>query len=315
MKLFRVFALFATRLSGVFFSALCVATTTMLGLPAAVAAPASNQAAAAEPLLMGFQFGLAAENQQSLHVIGQTLSELVGSSLNRKVIWTADFTLRAAQSTLGGKPYAFAFVKPPNLTASLLAKGWQLVVSGKDTLHFGTDLIAQPCPQQRGKILVGGSTMSILGLPPTMPQRCIDPAEVWTSASAVLLAPQAGSLVDQVAQKLWREHSPRLPAIVHVKTQNAVTGLMRDMHVAAIGVVTPVVSKQWLAEGGVLLQHQPMPMWAVLAAPDVPAETVSKVRAALLGPESAQANKALGLAGWEVGSPRAYADFLKWLNG
>lgn len=314
MKVCRVFTLCTTRLSGVFWAALCVALAVLSALPAAVAAPASTQAAAAEPLLMGFQFGLAAENQQSLHVMGQTLSELVGSSLNRKVIWTPDFTLRAAQSAPGGRPYTFAFVKPPNLTAELLAHGWQLVASGKDTLHFGTDLIAQPCPQQRGKILVGGSTMSILGLPPTMPQRCIDPAEVWSSPSAVLLAPQAGSLVDQIAQKLWREHTAHLPVIVHVKTQNAVTGLMRDMHVAAIGVVTPVVSKQWLAEGGVLLQHQPMPMWAVLAAPDVPAETVGKVRAALLGPESAQANKALGLAGWEAGNAKAYADFLKWLK-
>ena len=41
---------------------------------------------------------------------------------------------------------------------------------------------------------------------------------------------------------------------------------------------------------------------------------MAKVRADLLGAASERANKALGLTGWEVGSPKAYADFLKWLK-
>ncbi|OZB68684.1 MAG: hypothetical protein B7X36_15045, partial [Thiomonas sp. 14-64-326] len=233
----------------------------------AEAAPTPAVASAA-PLLMGFQFGLAAENQQALNVIGQTLSDVVSNAVNRKVLWLPNFDLKTAEASSDASRYSFAFVKPPNLTAALLAKGWQLVAVGKDTMHFGTDLIARQCPNQAGKILVGGG---------------------------------------MIAQKLWLGHAKQLPKVVYVKTQNAVTGLMRDMQVAAIGVVTPVVSKQWLAEGGVLLQHQPMPMWAVLAAPGVPEDSVTKVRADLLGAASDRANKALGLTGWEVGSPKAYA--------
>lgn len=263
---------------------------------------------------MGFQFGLAAENQQVLHVMGQTLSDVVSNAVSRKVLWEPDFKLQSAEEKSDATQYSFAFVKPPNLTAALLAKGWQLVAVGKDTMHFGTDLIAQPCPNQPGKILLGGGSLSILGLSATTPQTCVTPDQVWSSPAAVLLAPQAGSLVDMMAEKLWREHAKQLPKTVHVKTQNAVTGLMREMHVAAIGVVTPVVSKQWLKDGGVLLQHQPMPMWAVLAAPGVSADSVAKVRADLLGAGSERANKALGITGWEVGSPKAYADFLKWLK-
>jgi len=263
---------------------------------------------------MGFQFGLAAKNQQALHVMGQTLSDVVSNAVSRKVLWEPDFKLQSAEEKSDATQYSFAFVKPPNLTAALLAKGWQLVAVGKDTMHFGTDLIAQPCPNQPGKILLGGGSLSILGLSATTPQTCVTPDQVWNSPAAVLLAPQAGSLVDMVAQKLWREHGKQLPNTVHVKTQNAVTGLMREMHVAAIGVVTPVVSEQWLKDGGVLLLHQPMPMWAVLAAPSVSADSVAKVRAELLGAGSERANKVLGITGWEVGSPKAYADFLKWLK-
>ncbi|CQR41723.1 MAG: hypothetical protein PHO55_04625 [Thiomonas arsenitoxydans] len=279
----------------------------------AEAAPTPAVASAA-PLLMGFQFGLAVENHQALNVIGQALSDVVSNAVNRKVLWLPNFNLKTAEASSDASRYSFAFVKPPNLTAALLAKGWQLVAVGKDTMHFGTDLIARQCPNQAGKILVGGGSLSVLGLSTAVPETCISPDEAWSSPSAVLLAPQKGSLVDMIAQKLWLGHAKQLPKVVYVKTQNAVTGLMRDMQVAAIGVVTPVVSKQWLAEGGVLLQHQPMPMWAVLAAPSVPEDSVAKVRADLLGAASERANKALGLTGWEVGSPKAYADFLKWLK-
>jgi hypothetical protein len=299
-----------------FFGAILATGMFCTGLATRQAPAAPTQTTASTtPLLMGFQFGLNSENHQILNVIGQSLSDVVGSAVNRKVLWEPNFNLKSAETKTDAAQYSFAFVKPPNLTAALLAKGWQLVASGKDTMHFGTDLIAQKCPQEPGKILIGGSTLSILGLSTSAPQVCVTPDQVWTSPSAVLLAPQEGSLVDLIAQKLWREHAKQLPRTVHVKTQNAVTGLMRDMHVAAIGVVTPVVSKKWLQDGGVLLQHQPMPMWAVLAAPGVSADAVSKVRADLLGPASERANRALGITGWEVGSPKAYADFLKWLKG
>lgn len=274
------------------------------------------QTAQQPSMLMGFNFGLAVGNQQNQFVIGQNLSTLVGSAVNRKVIWQGSFNLAKLTPTTadGALHYSFAFVKPPNLTAALLAKGWHLVAVGTDTIHFGTDLIARACPGQPGKVLLGGSTLNILGLAAVPKQTCVTPEQVWNSPSAVMLAPKEGSLVDQVAQKMWREHGAPPQHISRVQTQNAVVGLMRDMQVAAVGVVTPVVAKAWADKGGIVLAHQPMPFWAVIAAPNVSEQQVQAVRKALLGPSASTVNSALHIPGWEPGDPKSYADFLKWLK-
>ena len=266
-------------------------------------------------LLLGVQNGLANENQVAMDNAAQTLADVIGAAAGRKVIWEAHFSAKdAAPQTSGSSHYDFAFVKPPNLTALLLTKGWKLVATAKDPVGFGTDLIAQPCPGKPGQVLLGGPGLSILGLSEAQPATCATSATVWNSPAAVLLIPAKGSLVDKMASKLWLQHASALPKIVHVGTQNAVTGLMQDMHAPAIGVVTPLVSKKWVAGGGVLLQHQPMPFWAVLAAPDTPPDMVGKVGAALLSPAADRANKALHIPGWNAGDPKPYIAFLQWLN-
>lgn len=280
-------------------------------------APNTQQKAVQQTVLLGLNFGLAVGNQQEQYVAAQKLTSLVGSAVQRKVIWESGFNLAKLQTAGrdGTPPYRFAFVKPPNLTAALLAKGWHLVAVGQNTLHFGTDLIAQSCPGQAGKVLLGGSSLSILGMSALPPQVCVPADRVWRSPSAIMLAPKQGSLVDLVAQKIWREQGGSLPRISRVKTQNAVISLMRDMHVAAVGVVTPVVAKAWAAQGGVVLAHRPMPFWALVAAPDVPQQQVQAVRSALLGASASEVNHALRIPGWEAGDPQQYADFLKWLEG
>lgn len=276
-------------------------------------APATTQQSA----LLGLNLGLAVGNQQDQFVVAQKLAALIGKAAQRKIIWETGFNLAKLKTagSNGALPFSFAFVKPPNLTAALLAKGWRLVAVGQNTLHFGTDLIAQSCPGQPGKVLLGGSSLSILGMNALPAQVCVSPAQVWQSPSAVMLAPQQGSLVDLVAQKIWREHGGLPRHISRVNTQNAVIGLMRDLHVAAVGVVTPVVSKAWADQGGIVLAHQPMPFWALMAAPDVPVQQIEAVRSALLGGSASEVNRALHIPGWEVGDAKPYADFLKWLKG
>jgi hypothetical protein len=270
---------------------------------------------AAAPMLLGIQNGLVKENSVRTDNMFQALADLVGTAAGRKVIWEANVTAKQAAPSPQGHAYDFVFSKPPNLTALLLSNGWQLVAVAKSPVEFGTDFIAQACPGKPGEVLLGGPSLSFLGIVQNIPQTCVKPADVWTSPAAVVLAPDKGSLVDQMAQRMWRERSGGKPGqFIYAHYQNAVTNFMQFTHAAVIGAVTPLVSKKWKADGGMVLAHQPMPFWAMLAAPTTSAAAVDKVRASLLGSGSSGVNKMLNIPGWETGDPKPYAALMLWLR-
>lgn len=279
----------------------------------AIAAPSTRAAAKSAPLTLGINNGLLYGNQMEIQSIGIPFAELLDKATGQRATWNGDFNAKTAQSATPGEAFDFAFIKPPALTAQLLAKGWHLVAVAKDPIGFGTDLIAQPCPGKPGQVALGGQSLAILALNKQISATCVPADKVWSSPSAVLLSVE-NSLVEHVGQKMWKEHSAVPPRLAQVQSQDAVVGLMRDMHVAVVGAVTPVFSKKWVASGGVLLQHQPMPFWAVLAAPDTSSDQIAAVRSALMGGASERLNRTLKIPGWEAGSPKAYADFLKWLK-
>ncbi len=284
----------------------------LLGLiPVAHAAPAP----ASPTLMLGIQNGLVQENAVALGNTAQEFADVIGAAAGRKVIWEANYSKAdAGKQTAEGSHFDFVFSKPPNLSAALLSKGWQLVAMAKSPVEFGTDFIAQPCPGKPDEVLLGGPTLAMFGLTNAPPATCVGVADVWKSPAALLLTPTKGSLVDKVSTKLWLQRAGTPPKTIYVDYQNAVTGFMQTTHAAVIGAVTPLVSKKWKAEGGIVLAHQSMPFWALLAAPDTPAATVSKVRAAMLGNVSDRLNTMLHIPGWEVGSPKPYAEFMQWLN-
>ncbi len=284
----------------------------LLGLtPAAHAAPAP----ASSTLMLGIQNGLVQENAVALSNTAQELADVIGTAAGRKVIWESNYSKAdAGKQAAEGSHFDFVFSKPPNLSAALLSKGWQLVATATSPVEFGTDFIAQPCPGKPGEVLLGGPTLAIFGLAHMPPATCVAEADVWKSPAALLLTPSKGSLVDKVSTKLWLQRAKTPPRTIYVDYQNAVTGFMQTTHAAVIGAVTPLVSKKWKAEGGIVLAHQAMPFWALLAAPGTPPATVDKVRAAMLGQASDRLNAMLHIPGWETGSPKPYAEFMQWLK-
>ena len=286
----------------------CAALAAAL-LPALAAA--ATPPAAAGTQLLRIQNGLVQENEVALADGAQALADTIGRATGQRTLWVAHDALGPA---LVQQPAAYALIKPPSISAKLLAKGWQLVAVALPPHGFGTDFIAQPCPGHPGSVLLGGPSLSTLGVSTSEPARCVPQSGVWTSGAAMLLVPAKGSLVDRVAAKMWRMHASKLPPTVHVQYQNAVTDFMRITHAAVIGVVTPLVSAQWRAQGGVVLAHQEMPFWTVLAAPSVAPQRVAAVRAALLASSASGLDRALHVAGWKAGDPQVYADFLHWLK-
>ena len=281
-----------------------------LALGSALLASPVRAATPAAPLLLQVRNGLVQENEVALSNGAQALADTIDRATGRRTLWVAHDALGP---TLARQQPDYAFVKPPSISARLLAKGWQLVAVALPPHGFGVDFIAQPCPGHAGQVLLGGPTLSTLGVAASAPASCVPAGQVWNSPAAVLLAPARGSLVDKVAAKLWRMHGRALPRTVHVQYQNAVTDFMQLSHAAVVGAVTPLVSAQWRAHGGVVLAHQEMPFWTLLAAPGVAPDQVAKVRAALLAPDSQAMNRTLHVAGWKPGDPQVYADFLHWL--
>lgn len=282
-------------------------------LSPAIAAPSATVTVKSAPLILGINNGLLYGNQIEIESIGIPFAELLEKTTGQKVTWNGAFDAKTAGSSKPGESFDFAFVKSPLLTAELLPKGWHLVAVARDPVGFGTDLIAQACPGKPGQVALGGESLAILALNKQIPATCVPADKVWSSASAVLLSVETG-LVEQVGKKMWKAHSASLPELAQVRSQNAVVGLMQDMHVAVIGAVTPVFSKKWVASGGMLLQHQPMPFWAVVAAPGTSPDQINAVRAALTSSASDRLDRVLKIPGWEVGSPKTYADFLQWLK-
>ncbi len=272
------------------------------------AAPAP--AAGTGSQLLRVQNGLVQENEVAVANGAQALADVITHATGKRTLWVAH---DAVGSALAAQPADYAFVKPPSASAKLLAKGWHLLAVAQAPHGFGVDFIAQPCPGHAAEVLLGGPTLSTLGVAASGPAKCVSLRDVWSAPGAVLLAPAKGSVVDKVAAKLWLQHASKLPPTVHVQYQNAVTDFMQVTHAAVIGVVTPLVSAKWRAAGGVVLAHQEMPFWTVLAAPSVSADQVAKVRAALLSPQARPLDRVLHVAGWVAGDPQAYADFMHWL--
>jgi hypothetical protein len=266
-------------------------------------------------LLLGMQNGLVKHDAVAVNNAAQALADFIGNAAGRRVTWEANYTLADASKPAGqGGHFDFVFSRPPNLTGGLLIKGWQLVAVAQTSMEFGIDLIAQACPGKPGQVLLGGPTLEVMGVNDPAPFTCVPVAQVWKSPAAILLTPARGSLVETVARKMWLEHAASTPRMIDAKYQNAVSDFMRFTHACVIGAVTTYVSKNWEAEGGLVLAHQAMPFVAILAAPGTPADTVGKVRAALVGPDAAGVDKKLGLPGWKAGSPKPYVAFMQWLK-
>ncbi len=279
---------------------------TCLGWTTAWAAPAPTGV-----LRLGVNNGVAQSSASylSLSNASQALADLIGTVSGQKVYWSDGFNGQPTQ----GYRIDFAFSRPPELSAKLISRGWQLVAAVRDDHGFGTDLIANPCPGKPGQVALGGETLSLINLPANIAPTCVPVDQVWKSSAAVLLTPGPQAPVTKLARQLWGQHGQ--PAhIVNVQGRDAVVGLLGMMKVNAVGAVPSVLSAKWKAQGGLVLAHEPMPFWALLAAPDVPADLVAKVRAALLGPQSDSVNQLLGIKAWTPGNTADYLSFLKRLE-
>lgn len=283
--------------------------------PCSAAKPEAHAAADAAPLRLGIHNGLINANAFTVDRHAQAASDWIGGVLHRKVIYQVNYgTGQITQALLRPGAFDLAIVRPADLTAKLLQQGWTLIAMAHQSGQ-GVDFIAQPCPDQPAKVLLGGSSLAMLGTGQSASRVCVPAAAAWTAPQARFLTAAKGSLIDQVTRKVVQDHGGQSQAVVNTSTLDVAAGFLQTMHVAAIGAVSPFVSKAWVKQGGVLIFHQPMPPLALLAAPGTSADTVTTLRAAVLDAQgSAALSRALQIPKWDAPDPQVYAAFIQWLH-
>ncbi len=282
---------------------------------AALAALPARAAAPDAPLRLGIHNGLVGTGSLEVDQMSQTVANQLGKMLARRVEYQVNYgSASIAQSLLQPGHFDLALVRPPNLTAALLRKGWSLVANGRDP-EQGVDFIAQPCPGNPGQALVGGQSLLLLRIDNPPKQTCVPSAAIWKAPEVRFLTAAKGSLVDLVTRRVIQDHGGDPSRVLNTGTQSTVPDFMLTMHAAIIGAVSPHVAGQWGAKGGLVVLHQPMPPLALLAAPDMPADAVAALRAGLRDTDAASAiSRALAIAGWDAADPKPYQAFMKWLQ-
>ena len=285
-----------------------LALATLAALPARAAAPDA-------PLRLGIHNGLVGSGALEVNRMSQTIATQLGKMAARRVEYQVNYgSASIAKSLLQPGHFDLALVRPPNLVAALVHKGWTLVANGDDP-EQGVDFIAQPCPGKPGQALVGGPTLMLLKVADPPEPTCLAPEAIWKAPQVRFLTAAKGSLVDLVTRRVIEEHEGDASRVVNASTQSAVPDFMITMHAAIVGAVSPHVAGPWGKKGGVVLFHRPMPALALLAAPETPAEVVAALRTGLRDPgASAEISRALAIAGWDAPDPKPYQAFMKWLQ-
>ncbi|MDE2372318.1 MAG: hypothetical protein KGN16_25350, partial [Burkholderiales bacterium] len=287
-------------------------------LAAALALALSQGAADAAPnptLRLGIHNGLLSAPAIEVDAMAQAVANQLGRISGRRVSYEVNYGGSAiARSLLEPGHFDLALTRPGNLTAALLAKGWQLLANGRDPTQ-GVNFIARACPDKPGQVQLGGAALQMLGVHNPPPETCVALPEVWKSPAVRFLTAAKGSLVDLVTRRVVADHGGEAAHVLNTDTQTTVPDFMSTMHVAIIGAVSPHVAGQWAQQGGIVVFHQAMPPLAILAAPGVPAETVATLRAGLAEPGTAAAlGRTLGIAGIDPPDAKPFREFMRWLR-
>ena len=285
-----------------------LALATLAALPARAAAPAA-------PLRLGIHNGLVGTGSFEVNQMSQTVANQLGKMLARRVEYEVNYgSASIGKTLLQPGHFDLALVRPPNLTAALLRKGWILVANGRDP-EQGVDFIAQPCPGKPGQALVGGQSLLLLGIHDPPEQTCVRSAAIWKAAQVRFLTAAKGSLVDLVTRRVIQDQAGDPSRVLNAGTQSTVPDFMVTMHAAIIGAVSPHVAGKWGQKGGLVVFHQPMPPLALLAAPQTPADAIAALRAGLRDSDAATAiSRVLVIAGWDAPDPKPYQAFMTWLQ-
>lgn len=222
----------------------------------------------------------------------QGLADYLSRVLNKTVYVESSQTLGRTASNLGKTRYDLMFVKPSNVAAMAIRDDkYTLVASCKGELN-AVFIVPKDSPIKK-------------------------PEEIRGKRIAM---PSPKSLIAQAALATLRDMGidPAKQNIHYVRLQEAVVYMVAQ-HFADVGAVNPVLARKWAQKGGsILLKSKDLPLWSIIASPNMSPNDVAKVRQALIGLSDSEEGKKIlarmGIKGFVVKSPQDYLDMLKWMG-
>ncbi|MCL6556911.1 MAG: phosphate/phosphite/phosphonate ABC transporter substrate-binding protein [Burkholderiales bacterium] len=249
-------------------------------------------AEAQEALLLGVNDGTAGQQDYAaLTERYQPLADYLAKLLKKPVRLESSQNLKSSTENLLKGRYALFFAKPSNVAAQAMAKAdYDLVaaVQGAFTVKFITRAdsgFKKPEDIRGHRIAYAEGTF-------------MEKAGITTLRDLNLL--------------------PKPSERVKARYQDAIAYIV-EQRFADVGMVSPIVAKQWEARGGVtLFESRKLPYWSLIASPKLSPAEKETLRAGLLNaahdPLGQKVLKSLDIKGFEPGDKKAYLDMLAWLE-
>lgn len=269
----------------------------LLCLAIALAFPLSAQAATkseavGDSLLFGINEGSAGQKgfgdlQQKYKI----LADFLAKTLQKPVKLESSQNLSNSAADLGKGRYALFFSKPANISAKAIRDHkYQLVAmaKGEFTVKF---IVNANSPLKKPEDIKG--------------KRIVLPK---------------GTFMEKAGMAELRDRN-LVPGAGQIQTtmyQDSIEFIVQNGF-ADVGMVSPVVAKNWLAKGGgVLFESRKMPFWSLIASSSVSGDDVKKIQSALANLENTADGKILleklGVKGFVPGNQQDYIDLLNWLE-
>jgi ABC-type phosphate/phosphonate transport system substrate-binding protein len=248
-----------------------------------------SPARAEEALLLGINEGTAGQvDYTKMLERYQPLADFLSKTLKRPVKLESSQNLKSSTDNLMKGRYALFYSKPSNVAAKAMASAnYDLVaaVQGAFTVKF----IARKDSGFRKPEDIRGHK----------------------------IAYAAGTFMEKAGLATLRDLNltPQPQQLVKARS----IAFMVENKFADLGMVAPLVAKDWEAKGGVtVFESKKLPFWSLIASPKLSPKEVETLRAALIGLQSNEQAKpqlkSMEIKGFEAGSKQDYLDMLKWLG-
>lgn len=219
------------------------------------------------------------------------LADFISKTLQKPVKLQSSQNLSSSASALSNGRYALFFSKPANVSAKAIRdQNYQLVAMAKGEFTV--------------KFIVNANS----------------PLKKPEDIKGKRVALPKGSFMEKAGMAELRDRNlvPGAEQIQAAMYQDSIEFIV-EKGFADVGMVSPVVAKDWTAKGGgVLFESRKMPFWSLIASPDMSKDDVMKIRSALVSLEKSEDGKAmldkLGMKGFVPGNQQDYLDLLSWLE-
>ncbi|MEO1766953.1 phosphate/phosphite/phosphonate ABC transporter substrate-binding protein [Thiobacter aerophilum] len=250
-----------------------------------------STASAQEALLLGVNDGVAGQMDYSKLIDRyQPLADYLSKLLKKPVKLESSQNLKSSTENLMKGRYDLFFSKPSNVAAQAMARAnYDLVAAVKGA--FTVKFIARKD--------------SGLAKPEDIRGRRIAYAQ--------------GTFMEKAGMATLRDLGivPKPSELVKARYQDAIAFIVENRF-ADVGMVSPIVAKQWEAKGGItVFESKKLPFWSLIASPRLSAAQKATVREGLLNaandPLGQKMLNSLEITGFEAGDKQAYLDLLAWL--